>query len=168
MSKPRPTLGMYHISFRDNLAGLITPRQPDGSEGGVSDQNHGKEEGYPEHLPERISFSPTIQQCFSAIYPNISHLVEVEKYPHLDFYVYAPIIQENTQFIDTATILKEVWDAHVTGEICVTTPVEFVRISKIRVWVTDKEIRARPYNSTKHPMQFVSPVIRYQVLKTYR
>ena len=158
--KPMVKELVYHLSFRENLPTVLSPRHPDGS-----GDNKTK---LVEKLPPRISFSPSIQQCFSAIYPNISKYFEEENYPHMDMYVYCPLVAGKR--IPNDVVLEKVWDSHITGEVCYTSEVKVIRIGKIRILNPGKKgvsIHAHPFNNPMAKLQFISPVIEYQILNRY-
>lgn len=147
---------IYHISFNDSLPNVLIPRQP--ADSGGDDTN------LVEKLPPRVSFSPTIQQCFSAIYPNISHYFEEHNYPHMDMYVYCPVKWGGQ--IPPDTVLKNVWDSHVTGEVCYTEPVTVIKVAKIRVRLSGgKDVRGFPFNNAFLKPRFISPTIHFEILK---
>lgn len=158
---------LYHISFKDNLSKVMKPRQPHGT--GTSEDGKMKEE-----LPPRVSFSPTIQQCFSAIYPNISHVFEDvndgKGYPYIYMYVYVPVDDKALQ-IPESVVRKNVWDSHVTGEVCFKTDVNVRLAAKIKIpnpYRKGKvvDINAKPYNKGTEEI-FLSPKISFQVMETY-
>ena len=142
---------MFHISFNGKLPRILNPRQPDGSTP-VS-------KGFTEDLPPRVSFTPTIAQCFYAIYPNISHLYEVENKPYLDFYVYVPKKPSELRLIPKDVVLKNILDAHITEEICVLNSVEIIQSSKVRIRPLKDEIWFHPFGDNKKDKMFLSPKI---------
>lgn len=156
---------LLHLSFRDNLTSPLIPRQPADSVGDISDIDYNSSTY--ENLPDRVSFAPSIEQCFWAIYPNISHLFEEEKYPHMDFYLYRGIPNSRTKYIDNKEVLANVHDAHVTGEICVTTPIKIERIKHVRIFncTGNKEIKYRMFNDPKNPLIFLSHEIEYEYIE---
>lgn len=88
---------LFHLSFNGNIAGMWDPKLPDGLYGEKGDLS--------EPDVPRISVSPTLKQCFQAIYPNISKYFEKENYPYLIFYVYVPLFTGNEK-VWTPEILK--------------------------------------------------------------
>lgn len=122
---------LYHISFRDDLEGKWVPKRPDG------DYDH---ETDPSLLPEttdaRISLSPTIEQCFQAIYANVKHLIRKDK--ALNFNVYTPVFTGKEWIVYPEVLAKQkfVHDAHVTKEHCVVSPVYMKHIGKVSITTT--------------------------------
>lgn len=100
---------LYHISFKSDLEGIWKPRNPINE--GIDTEPD---------LP-RISCAPTIEQCFQAIYPNISNLFEEKNFPYMEFYVYSPVLDgsERVLYSDQLTNNHIVPDAHMTDEVCV-------------------------------------------------
>jgi hypothetical protein len=161
-AKPIVTDLLYHLSFNDKLPTTLYPRQPMDST-----VVKGK---FVEELPPRISFSPTIQQCFSALYPNISKYFEEENYPHMDMYVYVPVGKSDR--ISNKEVNDKVWDAHITGEVCFKTPTKVMRVAKIRIFnpgnLTSKNcIYAQPFNNPMAKCRFVAPIITFAVIDEY-
>lgn len=160
VAKPTVTNLVYHLSFNDTLPPILVPRQPADSGGNTSN--------LVEKLPPRVSFSPTIQQCFSAIYPNISQYFEKLNYPYMDMYVYCPV--KWGKQIPTNTILEKVWDSHITGEVCYQEPVQVVKVAQIRIRQvgnqgSEQMIFAQPFNNPFMKPRFISPIIRFEVVK---
>lgn len=159
---------LLHLSFNDSLGDVLTPRQPSGS---------GMENGkFKEDLPPRVSFSPTVQQCFSAIYPNISKFFEeVENgkgYPYIYCYVYKADLTGREEIVPDSVVKAKVWDAHVTAEVCILTPVKIKKVARIKIpnpyhAITMSDINARPYNNPKKAEVFVSPKIEFVVVEQY-
>lgn len=135
----------YHISFKEDLAGIWTPRLPVGSELEASQDAKYSEPNIP-----RISLAPSIEKCFTSIYPNVSQFFEEKRYPYMDFFVYTPKDKLNKNDFTSAKELTEkryVWDAHVTKEIWVTKPIELLLINKVRIFNPGKNA----------PFQLVKP-----------
>lgn len=147
----RPEL--FHLSFNDKLEGLWRPKLPDGSE-----LPSGQ---YAEPNTPRISFSPTIEGCFRAIYPNISHLFEVKKYPYLVFRVYRPILTDKIHLVtpDELTKEKQVWDAHVTREYHTEQAVKMVKVGKVMVKSPKNKsfLKTHPFGDKQLPPKNVGP-----------
>lgn len=123
---------LYHISFNKNLPLTLVPKQPDGSgEGEVGDSS------LAEDLPPRVCFAPSVEKCFIAIYPNISHLFEEENNPHIDIYVYErkpeSVAEKDYMTPEHLTSNKLVHDAHITDEYVFFKPVKVERIAKVRI-----------------------------------
>lgn len=155
-----------HLSFKGDLEGLWYPRQPAGYEHGP------KNELLRETSIPRISFSPTYLQCFQAIYRNVSHYFEEQKFPHMDFYVYTPILTGKERIItpDILTQRRMVWDAHITEEHCILDPVKVVLHSKIRILNSAKvqEITVYPYNNRRLKAERIKPAqIECRILRRY-
>lgn len=159
-------MNLLHLSFNGELPTVLSPRQP----AGVSVDTVTNELITTEKLPPRVSFSPTVQQCFSAIYPNISKFFEELDYPRITFYVYVGLPDKNTKYIPKKQVLANVWDAHVTDEVCVVSDIVITKTAKIVVTNPYRknrkvtEIRTHPFNDPQKPEMFVSPVIDYNVL----
>lgn len=154
---------LFHISFNKHLEGVWTPVLPDGEGSEKTDMS---EPDYP-----RISVAPTIEQCFWAIYPNISQYFEKEKYPYLEFMVYCPEITADTKVMSNAQVVKDklVHDAHVTGESFILSKTKMVKHSIIRVknCVKNKEIKYYPFNDKKREERFLSHEITYSTVKHF-
>ena len=93
----------------------------------------------------RISFSPTIEQAFQAVYANIKHLFD--RYPYLLFYVYQPIFKGSERIVTPEEFSKHrlVHDAHVTGEHSVLDPVEMRLTGRVKIWKPSDENRIDYY-----------------------
>lgn len=130
---PRP----YHISFMGDLAGKITPRHPDGSEDMKNTINDDSDPfPYPEPSLERLSLSPTIEQCFIGVYPNVEQYFSKRRYPYMEFHVYSPVFTGSEKVVTNKEILenKYVWDAHLTGEYWITSKVTLEHVGKVRIY----------------------------------
>lgn len=153
---------LLHLSFNDSLEGILKPKYPDRDP-------HVKVGKYTESdLPARTCFASTIQGCFSAIYPNISKFYEEENHKFLEFQLYIGIPDNKTTFVPNDIVLKNVWDAHITGEVCVTSPIKVVRYLTLSIGCLDTEIWTRPYNSPKEKERFVSPRAIWSTLKIHK
>lgn len=128
--KDPSNLKLYHLSFNKHTAITWNPRLPDGTE--LIPEGS---ENLGEPMIPRISFSPTIEQCFRAIWPNIDHYFKIKKYPYLEFFVYSPILTSNNKVVSPKVLLDErwVWDAHITDEHWVINPVKMHLLGKCRV-----------------------------------
>ena len=159
----------YHLSFDYDLSGTWTPRTPQGFDC-VKDAK-----GYSDSMTEprtpRICLSPSIEGCFYAVYPNIYHLFEVKKYPHLNYCLYrAYIDDEDPQFVNTAKLVKDriIWDAHITKEVWYTGDLEMRRIQQVKMTPQkDKEIWAHPFNDESIPRRFIAPEVQIEVVKRF-
>lgn len=151
---------LFHISFRDHLDGLWTPRLPDGNYAS-GDKETGE---FPEPKVARISFSSSLEGCFYAIYHNISQYFEINKYPYMDFFVYSPILTGNEKIWNPQFLTKKrlVHDAHVTNEYCILTPVKVKCIGKLRVFnpltrsKKIEEVKYFPFNDRSLGERFLS------------
>lgn len=156
---------LFHISFNGNLPNTLFPRQPE-------DSNFKKKKTSPltEDLPNRVSFSPSIQQCFSAIYPNVSKYFEELKYPYMTFFVYSPIMNTGKK-LKRELVYSKVWDAHFTEEECFYTKVDIRKVAKINILRPNdnnqKDIVIHPFNDTSLPKRFVSPTVKFKITEQY-
>lgn len=151
---------LYHISFKSDLEGIWKPKNPINE--GIDTE--------PE-LP-RISCAPTIEQCFQAIYPNISNLFEEQNRPDLKFYVYSPVLDGSEHILYPEQLTKQhiVHDAHMTDEVCILDPVFMKLVMKIKIMNTNKNsfIKYRPWdNPNRNEKDFAPTNIKYKILKTY-
>lgn len=140
---------LFHLSFSNKLNGIWEPRNPDGMSA-----EPGRAGDFPEPIIPRISVSPSIEQCFRAIYPNISSFFEKKKYPHIDMYLYQPKFKGNEDVILPSTITKNkwVWDAHVTEEHWILDKVEMEVIGHYRFYYpdnNDKGLHIKPFDDKK-------------------
>jgi hypothetical protein len=145
---------LFHISFEGNLNGFWHPRNPYGEDDASSAQ-------YAEPDLPRISCAPSIEQCFQAIYPNISQYFEVENYPNLDFYVYTPVFRGFERILPPKylTIHRYVHDAHLTDEYCILDPVYMQLIGKVRIQNTNNNptLDYHPFDQIGNPKRFFAP-----------
>lgn len=126
---------LFHISFRENLEGTWKPKKPDGDY-----EESTSEDLLPEVTDARISLSPTIEQCFQAIYANVKHYIK-DKTP-LTFNVYSPVYKGKEWIVypETLTNHKFVHDAHITEEHCILSPVYMKLVGKVEITTTgDKD-----------------------------
>lgn len=156
---------LYHLSFKKDLEGFWNPKNPDGIASENTDDL--KEPDLP-----RISVSPTIKQCFQAIYPNVSRFFKEENYPHMDFYVYSPVLKGDERILTPVELTKKkmVHDAHMTDEYYILDRVWMSLIEKIRIFNTNKssDLFYRPFGDKKQEERFLAPMdVRFQVLKTF-
>lgn len=125
---------LFHISFRNNLEGKWSPKQPDG------DYNKDTATGdLPETVEERISLSPSIEQCFQAIYANVKHLYKEGVAEELTFYVYTPVYKGDERIVYPEVLTKQklVHDAHITKEHCLISPVYMELKGKVKIKLPD-------------------------------
>ena len=140
---------LYHISFNPDLPREIDPDKHEFD--GVDPETS----AYPEQLSGRFCCSPTIIQCFQAIYPNVKHFFDKLHYPHMDFYVYMPNLTPDVKVVTPETLTKErsVHDAHVTQEYDIVSPVKIRKVALIRI----KRINPvgkkyyQPFDDSKEP-----------------
>ena len=168
---------LYHISFRDNLEGVWEPRNPDGMDGETDGGTDGEKTDISEpdiSEPDfpRISFSPTIKQCFQAIYPNVWKYFEEKNFPYMEFFVYSPRLSGRERVLTPRQLTERrfVHDAHVTEEHCVLDKVFMERIARIRVLNTNKERRTyyHPFNSKQYDRWRLAPsVVRFEVMEVF-
>ena len=160
---------LYHISFNDSLPSIIDPKRNDGI---YKEDPEYEEEIYPEPDTPRFSCSPTIINCFQAIYPNVKHFFDVEHYPYLLFYVYSPIINKTTVILTPDQLAKQrmVHDAHITKEHCILNKVEIVKKYQIKIKSIRnvKRLYYHPFNDLKEPKDsWVPDGFSYEILKDY-
>lgn len=162
---------MLHISFNSDLPRTLKPRQPDGFV-----KPMGTPSLYYEDLPPRVSFAPSIQQCFFGVYSNIRKYFEgteeQEVYPYLIMYVYEGLPNIKTKYIPKETLKNKLWDYHITGEIAVTTEIEVTKVSKIKIYnpyleEEQEEVHGHAYNDTSNERRFIAPIIKYDVIERY-
>ena len=124
---------LYHISFKDYGSTIWNPLNPAGSE----DIPEGDED-LGEPLVPRICVSPTLEQCFRAVWLNVDKFFKKKKYPHMDFHVYSPSFKGQERVIppDVLTNERWVWDAHVTQEHWILTPTIMEKIGWCRFYNT--------------------------------
>lgn len=155
---------LLHISFDDSLEGVMNPRDP------VSDDNNSSK--FPEPEQPRVCFSPTVKQCFIAIYPNVSKFFEKENYPYMDFYVYQAMLtgDERIVYPGELTNQRKVHDAHVTDEHWVLDPVRVKKIQHVRIKNTNNngELNYRPFGDpNEHPVFLAPKNIKIDVVDRY-
>lgn len=114
----------------------IYPRQPQGLHNPDDVTKAPKNSLFSENLPPRISFSPSVTECFRAIWPNIHKYFTRHKYPHIDMYVYA-LVNGNEKLMYTPEFMtkeNKLWDAFFTREHCFLSKVKIKKIAKIRIF----------------------------------
>lgn len=132
---------LYHLSFRDDLEGIWTPREPDGFD--EADQVEVPDEEkfpYPEPSIIRISVGTSIEGCFLGVFPNVAKFFQKDNLPWMNFSVYSPVFKGNERIITNATLTKDrvVWDAVVTGEYCILDKVQMEKLGEVKVYNTNK------------------------------
>lgn len=133
-----PTL--YHLSMDSKLPSRLTPRNAGDNQPSTSDDPL-----LAENLPNRISFSTSIEGCFRAIYPNILELVKDSQGKPLEFYVYMLSKLTGPSMYMSPSELTEkrlVHDACFTSEYCFFKPVTITKIAKIGITI-DKDPRSQ-------------------------
>lgn len=139
------TVPLYHISFHGDREGIWTPKVPDSP----FDTPKNPSTSYEMPIP-RICIAPSIEQCFWAIYPNISHYFEDEGYDAMCFTVYRPMLNASSAVVDTTVLVQQqlVHDAHVTGEhwILSETFMEVVDYIRIKNTSHGEFVRFQPYD----------------------
>lgn len=118
---------LYHLSLNPNLSGIWYPKQPDGHY--TNDSNL-----FYETPIAKISLSPSISQCYQAIYANIKLLYN-EKNDVITFNVYKPVFKGNELVILPKTFTEQemIHDAHITEEHGVITPLNMVLLGKAAI-----------------------------------
>lgn len=112
---------LYHMSFNSKLPNILIPRQP-----ASLNEDHNEH-----HLPDRVSFAPTIRQCWLALFYNI--MEEDRLYKKLTFNIYRLNSHKPLEVIDPKLVLKYVYDASVTGEVCVVEPAPIIKLGTIEI-----------------------------------
>lgn len=146
-TKVVPTL--YHISFDDNLPKTLSPKLPDaGGEEGDDDEE--AEEWYPEPAVPRVSFSPSVELCFRAVYPNISHLLEGTDENEITFTVYKALPTRSNKPMTPLELHEQRWihDAFITQEHVFVKDIGIKKMGKVTFMNTsdDEGLRYLPFN----------------------
>lgn len=131
-----------------------------------------EESQYSEPNMSRISCSPTIKQCFWALYPKYSHRFEVLNKQSIDFFVYFPIITDHTEILSPEYLTENryVHDAYLTNEHWITNIVYMKLLSKIRIFNTNSSefIRYYPFNDRdRHLRDFAPEEVNFKILKLF-
>jgi hypothetical protein len=154
---------LFHLSFSPNLQGRWTPKIPD-SRGDLKTL-------MTEPIYPRICLSGSLEKCFYAIYPNVSRFFEVDNYPHMDMYVYTPVIGKLTKVVTNEKIVadKLVHDAHMTDEYFITSPVSMTKHSAVRILncVKNPEVWYHPYNDSAKKKRFLCHETKIETLKIF-
>jgi hypothetical protein len=147
------TIPLYHISFDGELAGIWTPRNPDG----YTDRTSSLSEP---DLP-RISVAPTIVQCFQAIYPNVCKYFEDDDYPNLEFHVYKPKFKGHERILSPQYLTKShmVHDAHMTHEYCILDDTTMQKVGKVTIQNTNRSpfLDYYPFNQSTYDLKSFAP-----------
>ena len=168
---------LYHISFNKALNTYLYPRQPAGLNNPDNLNKVLSNSVYAENMPPRISFAPSIEDCFRGIWPNISRYFTKHKYPYIDIYVYG-LVQTygDSKAIYTPEYMTEnnlLWDAFYTHEYCFLCKVKIKRIAKVRIFNPGKEaVENRPtiyaFNrKNKENTSRAAPKCKIEVVRTY-
>ena len=153
---------LFHISFNSKLEGEWDPEfnQKDDPSAPPVDPN-AEVFPYPEPSLGRISLAPSIEQCFLGVYGNTAKFFTEKKYPHMNFYVYAPRYEGAERVVTPKTLTDDrlVWDAHVTKEHLILDTVFMRLIGEVMIKNTNKNpiIRTHPFNDPREPMFDVGP-----------
>lgn len=138
---------LYHISLNENLEGEWIPQVPyDAS---------ANEPSFP-----RICCSTSLEGCFYAIYKSINAPF-YNGVEYLDFYVYEPQINPLTTFVVSNKVIidnKMVFDAHMTLEHFICSPVYMKKIGILRVFnpLNNEEIHYHLFNDRNNKKCFLS------------
>ena len=155
---------VYHLSFNKDLPNVLKPKQPYGL-------GTNKEHFTYEDLPERTSFSPTIKECWYAIYQNVKHYFNdgQYKYPYLNFYVYSANITSDTKIIDEETMMARVHDYYKTKEVAVTEPIEVELVGKVRIYNNEdaRNIYYYPFNNTDNGKRLLATKPIMEIIENY-
>lgn len=152
---------LYHLSFAKLQTAVWKPRLPSGyATETVS--------SFREHDIPRICVSSSIEGAFYAVYPNVAKYFEEEKYPHMDFFVYSPDVRLSTKIMTPEELTRKryVWDAHVTKEYDILTPVRMRPNGKVRFFNTTSQewIKTRPFDDPTQPLVDIAPPAKYEIL----
>lgn len=160
---------LYHISFKNSTyQGMWSPNNPDGfdeSKEVVGDTSF----PYPEPNLPRISVSPTIEQCFRGVFPNVAHYFEEKNYPYMDYNVFRPRFTGRESIILPEELTKQrmVWDACVTDETCILDSVYMQWCGQVRIFNTNASptMFIHPFGDPANKLESVGPAtIRYKWL----
>lgn len=155
---------LLHLSFNPDLPTTLMPKQPQGSE------HYDPQHFTYEDLPPRVSFAPTIEQCWMAIYKNIDMYFDRHLFPYMDMYVYAydGTVKSIGNVIPESVMAKRVHDYHVTGEVAYTKPVRIRKVAKVRFWNTEPQaerIEYTPFNDKAYPKRLLCTRPLYYILE---
>lgn len=148
---------MYHISLNPLLTGIWSPKIPKGSDTSQ----------WLEPPIARISLAPTIEQALWSIYFN--YLGDFNRAPHLDFYVYSPVITKETKLLNNDILKRYIFDAFVTKEIGIVSNVKMVKVAKVRVYKPDQStmIKAKPFGNVEGLEFNISPRFNWKKLDNF-
>ena len=153
---------LFHLSFNGNLPEVLEPRQPD----------YSGEETLGEKLPNRVSFAPTVEQCWVGIYPNIINVVEEANGRPICFHLYKGVLDETTEYISHEDKLREIWDYPLSNEICVTTPIKVWKCAKIQITIKKGKLHGMYCSKLKNDGSWSNPIfcapgINWEVIEEY-
>lgn len=163
---------LLHISFNQGLPSVLKPKQPTGSKF----TKRVKRSIYYEDLPPRVSFAPTIQNCFNGIYPNIAKFFEEHNYPYIVMYVYQGLPDATTEILSKSETEKKLWDYKHTKEIVVLSPISIKLLAEIKItnplnkdgtYPTSGEIYGTAFNDPKNEKKFIAPIVDWRVTKRF-
>jgi hypothetical protein len=122
---------LYHISFNHDLEGMWTPVEPDG------DYTEENVDLVTETVIAKISVSPTIEQCFQAIYANVKHLFGGRGRSKMTFAVYKPRFTGRERIIlpKAFTEQRAIHDAHITEEHGIIDPTYMEYLGRVEIEV---------------------------------
>lgn len=131
---------LYHLSLRSDLQGKLLVPKPATATNTVGNLKPKKRKfnWSTEIAPVRISTSPTIEECYYSIFVQIKLIVEQEmKIPEgetFQMYLYEVDIKPDTVIITNDTIVrnKMIYDAHVSKEAGIISPVKFKNRQTVR------------------------------------
>lgn len=162
---------LFHISFNKALPTYLYPRQPMGLKDPdkIDQAPTPSDSMFAENLPPRISFAPSVTECWRAIWPNIYRYFSKYKYPHMDMYVYILEKGNESNMLRPEQLTKDMklWDAHFTNEYCFLTKVRVKKIAKIRIYNTHGKHakKIHPYNLDHYPVATGAPDPEIKVLR---
>ena len=153
---------LYHISFNRRLEGIWVPKEPDG------DYSEDTADLVTETVLAKVSASPTVEQCFQAIYANVKHLFGPGYKSRMTFAVYTPVFKGSERVLppEAFTRHKAIHDAHVTEEYGILDPVYMrylgnVEISqpgpkdKLEYYAFDDRSAMEPYGWLPYPVNVI-------------
>lgn len=169
-SKRIPSL--YHISFNQNLPAKLEPRQPVSTE---PIEDNDSDPLTAEDLPDRVSFSSSIEGCFRAIYPNILDIAKNANGRPLRFTVYllSPTTLR-TSYMSPADLTAErkIHDACFTAEYSFFKTVFVRKLADIDIYISknprDDMITYKMFGGILEGEDTGwAPDITYKVVKTH-
>ena len=116
-----PKVPLYHMSFNPKLPKILYPRQPDGI----------GENSKERVLPDRVSFAPTLRQCWIALFYNVPEEYRLTK--EIVFNVYELDSKTPLEILDPKLVRKHVWDSKFTDEVCVIEPAPIKHLGKVKI-----------------------------------